>query len=338
MLNTLPWSHVPRRIVVRLIVAAVILCVAAVCVVAFIRWIPEALVPSKSQPRGRVDEVSKVRTAFLTMVAGIIAVAGAVYTGKTYRLSRQGQITDRLTRAIDQLGNDHVDIRLGSIYALERLARESSADQGQIIEILTGYIRQHAPWLPPANSTEIEAEAAPAIIRPPADIHAALRAIGRRNTHNDHETMIVNLSGTDLRSVPFDHGDFTRAYFVKARLDCADLSRAELAGADFSHACLDHADLTGARLEGANFAEARLRHTALRFAQLSRATLRDADLSDANLFGATLDQVDLWKAKLVDASLWNTRLARVADFTGVDFSGARDNDETTWPESRSLLK
>lgn len=55
---------------------------------------------------------------------GAIAVAGAVITALTYNLNRkiadqtherdrEGQITERSTRAIDQLGNVSADVRLG---------------------------------------------------------------------------------------------------------------------------------------------------------------------------------------------------------------------------------
>src|SRR5215207_234512 len=68
------------------------------------------------------------------------------------RLIEQGQITERFTRAIDQLGkvdeknNKLFEIRLGGIYALERIARESEEDHWPIMEVLTAYVRQHAPW------------------------------------------------------------------------------------------------------------------------------------------------------------------------------------------------
>lgn len=67
-------------------------------------------------------------------------------------INREGQITDRFTRAIDQLGkvddkgNKVVEIRLGGIYALERIAGESEEDYWPIMEILTTYVRQHASW------------------------------------------------------------------------------------------------------------------------------------------------------------------------------------------------
>jgi hypothetical protein len=68
------------------------------------------------------------------------------------RLAREGQITERFTRAIDQLGatdeanNKKLEIRLGGIYALERIAGDSLAmedspgrDYSTVMEVLTAY-------------------------------------------------------------------------------------------------------------------------------------------------------------------------------------------------------
>jgi hypothetical protein len=33
-------------------------------------------------------------------------------------------VTDRYTKAIEQLGSDRLDVRIGGIYALERVARD----------------------------------------------------------------------------------------------------------------------------------------------------------------------------------------------------------------------
>jgi hypothetical protein len=53
-------------------------------------------------------------------------------TGKTTALTRraielteQGQVADRYSKAIEQLGSDKgLDVRIGGIYALERIARD----------------------------------------------------------------------------------------------------------------------------------------------------------------------------------------------------------------------
>jgi hypothetical protein len=56
----------------------------------------------------------------LAVLAGGIAVVGAVYTGRTFALTRRGQLTERFTRAVDQLGSDKPDVVRGGIYALAR--------------------------------------------------------------------------------------------------------------------------------------------------------------------------------------------------------------------------
>jgi hypothetical protein len=61
-------------------------------------------------------------------------------------IGQEGQITERFTRAIDQLGSESIDVRLGGIYALDRLAKNSSKDQDAITEILSAYVRGHSPW------------------------------------------------------------------------------------------------------------------------------------------------------------------------------------------------
>ena len=79
-------------------------------------------------------------------------------TERTLWLTEQGQITERFTRAIDQLGaatdngEPKLEIRLGGIYALERIARDSpERDYSTVMEVLTAYVRENAKW-PPKTS------------------------------------------------------------------------------------------------------------------------------------------------------------------------------------------
>jgi hypothetical protein len=98
--------------------------------------------------KDEAEEIGRVRTALLATLAGVIAVIGLIFTGLSYRLNRSGQITERFTRAVDQLGSNEIDIRLGGIYALERIARDSADDHPQVVEVLTAYVREHAPRKP----------------------------------------------------------------------------------------------------------------------------------------------------------------------------------------------
>jgi hypothetical protein len=61
--------------------------------------------------------------ATLAQILGGIAVGiGIYFAWGNLITAREGQITERFTRAIDQLGNPSIEIRLGGIYALERIS------------------------------------------------------------------------------------------------------------------------------------------------------------------------------------------------------------------------
>lgn len=79
------------------------------------------------------------------ILVGVTVLSGAYFTWKRLEVSREDQITDRYTRAIDQLGSEHLEIRLGGIYALERLAKDSRKDQETVMEVLTAFVRENSP-------------------------------------------------------------------------------------------------------------------------------------------------------------------------------------------------
>ncbi|MFM8007220.1 MAG: hypothetical protein ACKO86_20270, partial [Dolichospermum sp.] len=59
--------------------------------------------------------------------------------------ANQKQITERLSKAIEQLASDKPEVILGRIYTLERIVRDSEPDQWTIMEVLTAFVRQNAP-------------------------------------------------------------------------------------------------------------------------------------------------------------------------------------------------
>src|SRR5207247_3128017 len=83
------------------------------------------------------------------LIGGAVLLLGLYYTAQTLRTSQEslrvtqeGQITERFTKAIQHLGDKAgLTVRLGGIYALERIARDSAKDHWQIMEVLTAYVR-----------------------------------------------------------------------------------------------------------------------------------------------------------------------------------------------------
>ena len=106
---------------------------------------------------------------------------------RTHELTEQGQVTDRYTKAIEQLGSDKPDVRIGGIYALERIARDSARDHPTVMEVLTAFIREHSQedWPLPAPTSRMKWIIRRARFREQErstrpDVEAALTVLGRR--------------------------------------------------------------------------------------------------------------------------------------------------------------
>jgi hypothetical protein len=89
---------------------------------------------------------NNVRSAVLQGLAGLVVVVGGAAAWWQVRISREGQITERFSKAVDQLGSPNGDVRIGGLYALERIARNSAADRNAILFLLGAFIRTRAPW------------------------------------------------------------------------------------------------------------------------------------------------------------------------------------------------
>jgi hypothetical protein len=57
--------------------------------------------------------------------------------------SREAQFADRYSQALEQLGSDNLDVRIGGIYALEGIALDSPRHHPTVMEVLTAFIREH---------------------------------------------------------------------------------------------------------------------------------------------------------------------------------------------------
>jgi len=261
-------KRMKRRRVLRVLIGAY-LAVVTITVLVLVVWIlPWWLTeyPHVSSPVDRHRAVTDTRTGLVAMLAAIGAAGGLAYTARTYRLSREGQRTDRYSKAVEQLGDEKVEVRLGGIYALERLMRDSRADQPTIMETLTAFVRQHSPRSP---GQDLLARSSPPSKprRPPVDVQAVLAGLGPRNPVDDEHH--IDLRDTDLAGVLLPE----EAPLADAEFDGANLTRAEFPGAD----------LTGAHFMGAILIEANFDGATLDHADLSDATVTDGSLTDEQL-------------------------------------------------------
>lgn len=285
-------SNLWRRVVSIRIPLGVVALVGSL--IALIYWGPEWHVERLGISRGSenfAELANKYRATYAQIIGGVLFLSGLYFAWKRLEVAREsqdidrqnqliiqeGQITERFTRAVDQLGNESLVIRLGGIYALERIARDSKKDHWTVMEVLTAYVRTRSPW------SEEKAKEEPNPL--PTDIQAVLTVIGRRKWI-ENETQRPDLRRTNLRKADFSQSHPGRVNLNGAHLEGANLSGAHLEGVALIGAHLEFANISG----GANLKGALLFDAHLQGADLSGAHLEGVNLRGAR--GLTMEQID----------------------------------------------
>lgn len=244
----------------------------------------------------KIDRWSDIRGSLIAAAAAVgvpFLVWRTVLTARQTRIAQETHYTDLFTKAVEQLGAvkqvkvtkdgkveeftaPNIEVRMGAIYALERISRESDRDYGPIIEVLSAYVRE--------NSND-------ALRRPRMpDVMAAITVLARRRMKKGAAWPV--LDGANLRGADLNNLDLSWISLVGADLADSSLKDAFLRDTILTDSCLDKADLSYADLGEANF---------------MGASLKGADFMAANLCGAIFHYANLMGAKglvsvLVDAN------------------------------------
>jgi hypothetical protein len=320
-------------------------------IVAFLWFVPQLQGEYFSQKVPAEDRpalVNEYRRTWAQIIGGFGLLLGLYFTWRRIEISQQElaatrdqQVTERFTRAIDQLGaiddkgNKKLEIRLGGIYALERIAGDSLAtetspgrDYSTVMEVLTAYVRENTTQAPGPSegSSEVASTLTKATAEADEGAEQAAPLEPRRPT-TDIQAILDVLRRTQTR-VPEEYRtrlDLREANLQGANLLGTDLRRAILRGANLKGANLFIAILEGADLEGADL-QGDLRRADLRRAILEGADLRRADLEGADLMWAELQEADLKGANLIRTNL------RGAEVSDEQLADARDLQGATMPE------
>jgi len=286
---------------------------------------------------GGPEGIRNLVWSLATLFGGAAAVVGIILAARRTKAANhqaeaalkqsetafQSLVTERFTKAVEQLGHEKRAVRLGAIYALERIARDSPRDRDTIVETLAAYIRELAPWPPrhknslPFDDSDLEGEEQaiernPMLLRPPVDISAATIVICRLLPDRDAmrpktDLRYADLRGLDAPNINLSEMQLDHSNLRRANLNWANLNRARMAGSILEEAHLD----SDANLSNAN----------LNFAKMSRANMTLANLHLANLFMADMSSAILDQADLSNAHLGETNLSG-AYMRGADLSEA----------------
>jgi hypothetical protein len=205
--------------------------------------------------------------AVAQILGGTALLSGLYFTWRTLQVNREGQITERFTRAIDQLGDESLETRLGGIYALEQIAKETQEYYWPIMQILSSYVKHRAPLNP---EVQLGDPAETKLGHTDEGIQAIISILGSRvGEFRKEEERRIDLQRTSLLHTNFGFGNFTGAWF----------SSADLRHSYFGHANLREASFMNANLRQVVFNDVR--------------NLKGVDFHKANLEGAEIRGVDL---------------------------------------------
>lgn len=223
------------------------------------------------------------------------------------------------------ISEPNIEVRLGGIYLLEKLAREHEELHWPIMEILCAYVRENAGRPPKFdqnlgkaiivdyNNMTIDQmnliEKHKNQLKPiRVDIQAAITVIGRRSEErrtsekNRRKNSLVyrefrlDLSNCDLAYANFDGLHFENAIFDNSNFEEASFKLAFVTDVSFSSALLLNtsfrkangmlANFSSSKCYGTDFNEAKLQGTSFLFSKFAPSNIIDAEFDDA-LFSGT---------------------------------------------------
>ncbi len=113
---------------------------------------------------GAEAQSGAIRNIGLVLAAAVglpFLVWRSVVAQKQVDVVEQGQITDRIAKAVDQLGHKNTAVRMGAIHSLERIMVDSEGDRVVVMRTMNAYLKHRQSQLPPEdpeNVPEVEVD------------------------------------------------------------------------------------------------------------------------------------------------------------------------------------
>ena len=327
------------------IIVWVVLVVIATSVISFLFW-------NDLKTNDVSSAIRNIVLAAAAVIALPLAIWRSIVAERQADTAQQSLLNERYQKSAEMLGHiDKQSVRLGGIYALDRLAAEYPNDYHiQVMKLFSAFVVDQT-----GEKCEQEAE-----LGLTQDVQEVMRVIAGRDKEKTaferQEGLTLNFSHCSLVGFAFSKANFANIDFTKANLSRvklwqgqfsgsvlrgANLTKVDLTGADLQHTDMRRVNLSGANLIGANLRNANLglvdlaserlwgsqifptnlSGARLMAADLTKADLGGADLSKADLGGANLTGADLGGANLSGASLKAAILSR-ANLSGANLTGA----------------
>ena len=239
---------------------------------------------------GNVAFISNYILGIVASSALPLAIWRGIVAEEQADTAQQGLRNERYQNGAEMLGSDVLSVRMGGIYALQRLAEEHPEEYHiQIMRLLCAFVRRPTAdkGYEDAIQANLKIESNDVIKGPLAreDVQEVMRVIGKRT---ENQIALERKQGFWF--------DLSRASLRHIHLRCANLTGANFSSADLFDASLISVDLTKVWFGGANLSKANLYD-----AVLFESILVQAKVSGTIFIGAQgLRQNQLDQARRLD--------------------------------------
>jgi hypothetical protein len=262
------------------------------------------------QDRAKLDLVRTAGT-LVALIGGFITLLLAALRQRSTELTLEHQrevaataaqdaieqrITELYSRAVEQLGSDKAPVRLGGLYALERLAQNELPQRQTIVDVICAYLRM--PYTPPEDQSSA------------ANIRTELYSLHEER----RQELQVRLAAQRILAAHL-RSDTTNNFWTDMNLD---LTGAHIHGLfDLTNCRIRWAQFRGARFTGnAVFAQAEFTGDA----NFSEAQFAIDVSFDRAFFAGAASFEKAWIS--ADASFHKTHFSGIAGFHSASFRGA----------------
>ena len=290
------WARIA---VTTILISAAIVAIIGGGIATWLEW--EWL---RSSEDGKASNGDTLRNVGF-IVAGVVALAFALWRalvaqsqaraahGQT-QTAQQSLLNERYQRGAEMLGSPVPSVRLGGIFALQRLAEERPEQYHvQVMRLLCAFVK------------DPDGDAATYAGRQVNPI-----AVAQHSLRQDVQAAIEGISSILARGTFIDREPHTYVDLRGAQLSGIYLEGGDLSGADLSYADLVRADLQNTKIRGARLTRVQLQDSNLRSADLTGTNMFRTNLAQADLSHATLDAAYLIQAILDEASFDQASLAQ----------------------------
>ncbi len=340
-----------------------LLILAAIFSVLIVWYLPKLQVRKlEITARHKFEAENEARKTVAQILSAFFFFGTLYFTWQSYELSKQQSISAIYAKAIEQLAHNSQEVRLGAIYILENISRNSPDHYMQAIEVLAGYLRSRAPWdgsIISMHSEHLNMRCRPqteeissfinkeivwnlcicaelsteylefisATKSVDQDIQTALSVLGRRKVQYENHLYKLDLRSTDIRGMDLRKLNFERALF----------SGSNLSDANFRDAFLSEVDFSGAFAYGSLFGGAQLIRAQLHDMLATESNFYQANLSNATFHGSCLERVEMGEANLFrtdfgssvlrDAKIWDANMRETqGDFLNLEGALLKGSD------------